>query len=324
MYNTIWRVVNADALVVGEALIDIVRSSEFVSDSTEFPGGSPLNVAIGLGRLGRSVRLLSRIGSDARGDRIGAHLAASEVDLVAGSVVAGPTSTADATVDAAGVAHYTFDLTWALPEGIAPAPALVAHTGSIAVTLEPGGTDVVDLMRRLRATSTVTYDPNPRPALIADADVARARIHEMVALADVVKSSDEDLRWLDAGRDDVAIARDWLALGPALVVVTRGGAGAVAVTANHTVEIPAPAVTVADTVGAGDAFMSGLIDALWERGLLGADRRHLLAEVDDADLTALLRYASATAALTVERPGADPPRRADRDQAVDRFFGAHR
>ncbi len=283
-----------------------------------------MNVAIGLGRLGRSVRLLSRIGSDARGDRIGAHLAASGVEVVAGSVVAGPTSTADATVDDAGVAHYTFDLTWSLPEDVAPAPALVVHTGSIAVTLEPGGTDVVDLVRRLRATTSVTYDPNPRPALIADADAARARIREMVALADVVKSSDEDLRWLDPDRDDVAIAREWLTLGPALVVVTRGGAGAVAVTANHTVEIPAPAVTVADTVGAGDAFMSGLIDALWERGLLGAHRRDALNGIDDADLTALLRYASATAALTVERPGADPPRRADRDHAVDRFFGARR
>lgn len=312
---------NETALVVGEALIDIVRSFDSGSDATEFPGGSPMNVAIGLGRLGRSVQLLTRIGSDARGERIVGHLGRSEVEVVDGSVVADATSTADAAIDADGVAHYTFELTWSLPAALEPEPALVVHTGSIAVTLEPGGTDVVDLVRGLRETTTVTYDPNPRPALIDDDAAARVRILEMVALADVVKSSDEDLRWLDPDRADVEIARDWLALGPAIVVVTRGGAGAVAVTAEYTVEIPAPAVTVADTVGAGDAFMSGLIDALWDRGLLGADRRELLRRVDAVDLTALLRAAAATAALTVERPGADPPRRAERDAAADRFFG---
>lgn len=308
------------ALVVGEALIDIVRSAEEPSETTEFPGGSPMNVAIGLGRLGRSVRLLSRIGSDARGDRITEHLAGSRVGLVDGSVVAEATSTADATVGADGVAHYTFDLTWSLPEPIEPPEALVIHTGSIAVTLDPGGAAVVDLVRRLGGSATVTYDPNPRPALIDDVGVARERIREMVALADVVKSSDEDLQWFDPGRADVDIARDWLASGPAIVVVTRGGAGAVAVTARHTVEIPALTVTVADTVGAGDAFMSGLLDALWDHDLLGADRRAALREVGADDLTALLRAAAATAALTVERPGADPPLRADRDRAIADYF----
>lgn len=326
------------ALVVGESLIDIVRpfvrpadqpadpgsDSGGGSDLTEFPGGSPMNVAIGLGRLGRSVRLLSRIGTDVRGDRIAAHLAQSHVELVEGTVVDDATSTADATIDAEGGAHYTFRLDWTLPATVDAGPALVVHTGSIAVTLEPGGTDVVELIRRLRPTATVTYDPNPRPALIEDMEVAHARIREMIALADVVKASDEDLGRLDSSRGDVAIARDWLRLGPAIVVVTRGSGGAVAVTADHTVEIPAPTVTVADTVGAGDAFMAGLIDALWDRGLLGADRREALRVVTEADLTELLRVAVATAAVTVARPGADPPNRTERDRAIDRFAAADR
>ncbi|MGM7422243.1 PfkB family carbohydrate kinase, partial [Cellulosimicrobium sp. CpK407] len=159
--------------------------------------------------------------------------------------------------------------------------------------------------------ATITYDPNARPALMGDPADARARIEALVALADVVKVSDEDLAWLVPGTDPVAVARDWLALGPALVVVTYGGEGALALTAAGEQRVTAPRVEVVDTVGAGDSFMGALLDGLWDAGLLGADRRDALRAVDTATLTRLLERCAAVAAVTVSRAGANPPRRAE-------------
>lgn len=320
------------AVVIGEALIDVVRWSDGSSSApVEYVGGSPLNVSVGLARLGRPVRFVTRVGNDERGRRIVDHLAESGVELAPGSMVEAETSTAYASIDAEGVAQYTFSLEWALPSesesaaGTTSAPTsdpILAHTGSIAVTLDPGGAAVVERIRALRANATITYDPNPRPSLISNVVETLERIRTMIALADVVKVADEDLRWLAPGRTDVDIAREWLGLGPAVVIVTRGGAGAVAVSPHHTVDIAAPSVTVADTVGAGDAFMSGLLDALWQLDLLGDDRREALRELDIDGLSTLLQIASTTAALTVAKPGADPPRRDERDRAVESFYGA--
>ena len=132
---------------------------------------------------------------------------------------------------------------------------------------------------------------------------------------DVVKASDEDLRWVDPSRSPEQIAQTWLALGPSIVAVTTGGAGAFAVCAAGTVRVAARQVEVVDTVGAGDAFMSGLIDALWSLGLLGADRRSELARIGLDALTGVLQTAVLSSALTVARAGADLPDRATRDAA---------
>ena len=159
-------------------------------------------------------------------------------------------------------------------------------------------------------SATISYDPNVRPSLIADGQLARQRIERLVERSDIVKVSDEDLHWLDPDRSPEQLARTWLALGPAIVVVTMGDQGAMAVCAAGEAGVPTRAVHVVDTVGAGDSFMIGLLDALWGLGLLGAQRRAELAGISIDALTTVLEAGSATAALTVGRAGADLPDRA--------------
>ncbi|MCA5892429.1 carbohydrate kinase [Isoptericola sp. NEAU-Y5] len=293
-------------LAVGEALVDVVHRPD--GTSAEHPGGSLANVALTLGRLGRDVRLATWLGADARGDAVRSWLGESHVEAAPGSDGAARTSVAQATLDASGAATYEFDLEWRVPAGVATdAGTLAVHTGSIAAVLEPGATDVRRLVEAARATSTITYDPNARPALMGDAADARPRIEELVALADVVKVSDEDLAWLVPGADPLDAARAWLRSGPAIVVVTCGGSGATALTEAGEVTVAAPAVDVVDTVGAGDSFMGALLDWLWGAGLLGAARRDALRGIDRDATARMLTRAAAVAAVTVSRAGANPP-----------------
>ena len=209
-----------------------------------------------------------------------------------------------------------FDLDWQLSGTPPVAPPLFVHTGSIAAVQDPGCLAVAALIDTYRVSATVTFDPNVRPSLIADRDLARERIEHLVERSDIVKVSEEDLRWIDPDRPPERIAQTWLALGPAIVAVTMADRGAAAVCAAGVARVPARPVQVVDTVGAGDAFMVGLIDALWGRGLLGAQRRAELAGLDLDALTAALEAASAAAALTVGRAGADLPDRAALDAAA--------
>lgn len=302
------------ALVIGEALIDIVRRGAEVIG--EHVGGSPLNVAVGLARLGRDVDFLTHIGGDERGRRIADHVEASGVRLVEGSTNAARTPTALATLDEQGSAEYEFDIEWQLTGTPEVGPPLVAHTGSIASVLEPGCRATAALLDAYHPSGTVTFDPNVRPALIEDADAARARIDRLIERSDVVKASDEDMRWLDPGRTPEQIAQTWLSLGPSIVAVTMGGHGSFALCAQGMVRLPAFQVDVVDTVGAGDAYMTGLIDALWTLGLLGAERRRDLARIGTDQLTDVVRAAAMSSALTVSQPGADLPDRSTRDAAL--------
>lgn len=291
----------ARGLVIGEALIDIVDGR------SEHVGGSPLNVAVGLAKLGRGVDFLTHIGTDAHGRRIGDYLKNVGVHLVPGSSDAAHTSTATATVAADGSATYEFDLDWRL-EGTPPVPPpLFVHTGSIAAVREPGCLAVAALLDAYRVSATVTFDPNARPSVIVDRDQACERIDNLVARADVVKVSDEDLRWLAPDRAPEDTARAWLACGPAIVALTQGARGAVAFCAAGQTGVPAKPVDVVDTVGAGDAFMVGLLDRLWELSLLGGDRRDELRRIGLDTLTSALDVAAMASALTVARAGADLP-----------------
>ena len=290
-------------LVIGESLIDIVEPDEHV-------GGSPLNVAVGLGRLGREIDFLTHIGDDPHGKRIVDYAKAAGVQLVSGSQAADRTSTARLTVGDDGSADYVFNLDWQLSGTPPVPPPLFVHTGSIAAVQEPGCLAVAALVDAYRVSATVTFDPNVRPSLIADRDLARQRIERLVEHSDIVKVSEEDLRWLDPDRPLEQVAQTWLALGPAVVAVTCADRGAMAICAAGEARVPARPAQVIDTVGAGDSFMVGLIDALWDRGLLGAQRRVELAGLDLEALTAALNEATAAAALTVGRAGADLPDRA--------------
>jgi fructokinase len=296
------------ALVIGEALIDIVQRDGRVQG--EHVGGSPLNVAVGLGRLDRDVDFLTHIADDERGRRIVAYVEASGVRLAPGSINAARTPTAAATIDDNGAATYTFDIDWQLSGTPEVAPPLIAHTGSIAGFLDPGCLATAALLDAYRLAATISFDPNVRPALIDDRDQAIARIDRLVEKADVVKASDEDLHWIDPTRTPEQIATAWQSLGPSIVAVTMGGHGAFAVCAAGTVHVEARHVQVIDTVGAGDSFMTGLIDALWSLNLLGADKRKELARIGVDTLDGVLRTATLASAITVSRAGADLPDRA--------------
>lgn len=300
------------ALVIGESLIDIVSRPDDAARGTaaaEHVGGSPCNVAFGLARLGRPVQFATQFADDRYGNMIRKHLESSHVgmDFVA---PLSKTSTAKAIIDETGAAKYEFDIHWSLPPVVLEKPPMLMHTGSIAAFLEPGADAVATTIAE--AQCAVTFDPNVRPNLITDAARARARIDSFVAAADVVKASDEDLAWYapEASADDVV--RDWLARGPSMVVVTKGKDGAFGVCRGGEVQVRPPKVEVVDTVGAGDAFMTGILDSIWERGLLGGD----LSRVSKDDLEGVLTDAAVVSALTVSKAGADLPTRETRDAFV--------
>lgn len=286
--------------MIGEALIDIVAGAT----RTEHVGGSPLNVAVGLARLGRGVDFLTHIGDDPPGRRIADYVKAAGVQLVSGSVDAARTSTAVATIGADGSATYSFDLDWQLSGTPPVPPPLFVHTGSIAAVREPGCLAVAALLDAYRVSATITFDPNVRPSLIVDREQARDRVAKFVQRSDLVKVSDEDLHWLAPDRLPRDTARGWLASGPAVVVVTMGAQGALALCAAGEVAVPARPVQVVDTVGAGDAFMVGLLDSLWEHGLLGGDRRNALHQIGLDALTSALDAAALRSALAIGHAGA--------------------
>ncbi|HWJ11344.1 MAG TPA: PfkB family carbohydrate kinase [Nocardioides sp.] len=296
-------------LVAGEALIDIVERPG--QAAVELPGGSCANVALALGRLGWAPRLATALGADARGDRLRTWLADSGVSVDAVVPPSGRTSTAAAVLDAGGAAHYEFDLSWALPR-VDDSRYDALHVGSIASVLDPGARDVGDLVHRVRRHALVSFDPNARPAITPDAAAARARVEELVAVSDVVKVSDEDLGWYFPGVDPADAAAAWSALGPALVVVTRGGTGATVLRPGGVrLDVPGVPATVADTIAAGDTFTAGLLDALLTAGIHGPGSSARLSDLGDDAVTAAVRHAHAAAAITVSRPGADPPTRAE-------------
>ncbi|EWT03086.1 kinase [Intrasporangium oryzae NRRL B-24470] len=299
-------------LVIGEALIDAVTTA--TGEHAEHVGGSPANVAFGLAALDHPVDLATWIATDERGLRIEDVCRSRGITLTPGSLGAPFTSVADARLDATGAATYTFDLEWQL----AAVPDLTSyahvHTGSIAVVLEPGGSAVRATLAAARGTATISYDPNARPTLMGAPEVARRLIEEAIASADVVKLSDEDVAWLCPGETIDEALTGWAALGPALLVVTRGGEGAI-VRLGRTGEeraLAATPVTVVDTVGAGDSFMAGLVSGLLDAGLLGgAEARDRLRAASMDDVLPAVERALLTGARTVARAGAHAPVRAD-------------
>jgi fructokinase len=311
-------------LTLGESLMDVIESvGEHGSPdrTTEHPGGSPMNIAFGLGRLGRRVTLVTDIGSDARGRLLRTHLESAGVVLAPGSIRAGRTSTATARLRADGSADYVFDLHWTLPAGFVSTDssfdtAQIVHAGSIGAFLEPGGSGVAALLSELAARPDpplITFDPNIRPSILPDHAAVLRRFERIAASATVVKLSDEDALWLYPAADlDAATARI-LQLGATLVVVTCGSGGALLATRAERLLVPGMPVEVADTIGAGDSFLSALIDRLASLLDEGAtteairDGQALSAE----RLTTMGEFAVRCAAITVSRNGADPPTRAD-------------
>ncbi|MFF2960107.1 carbohydrate kinase [Streptomyces sp. NPDC057963] len=302
-----------DPLVIGECVADIVRLPG-AADRVH-PGGSPANVAYGLARLGHGATLLTQLGPDDNGRLLRDHLAGAGVEVRTDGAAA-PTPSAAVTLDSGGRASYTFEITWTLAPVTLDRPPRHVHTGSLATVMEPGAATVLAAVESLRTSATVSYDPNVRPELMGDHDAAVRKAERCVALSDVVKASDEDLEWLYPDLDPQEAAERWLATGPAVVLVTRGGDGALAVLPGGQVTVGALPTHVVDTVGAGDAFMSGTLHALTAHGLLGPDGRERLRSLDRATVTDVLRHAAACAAVTVARAGANPPDEAELKAAL--------
>ncbi|MBO3662816.1 carbohydrate kinase family protein [Microbacterium stercoris] len=283
----------ACVLVIGEALVDIVVSAE---GRTEHPGGSPANVALGLGRRGRDVALLTRLGRDPHASRIVRHLERSGVTVLAESFTSAPTSTALATLHGDGSARYEFDIEWDLPPVPPHVEPALLHTGSLGAFLEPGASKLLRYLEETPAAA-ISFDPNIRPDLIRDHSAAVEQFEAIAERSTIVKLSDEDAGWL---YPDLSI-REALgrirAIGPRLVAATLGADGALLRSASESVDVPGVLTPIADTIGAGDTFMTSLID----------DYLTYQGELDTERLSLLGVRAATAAAITVSRPGADLP-----------------
>ncbi len=304
-------------VVVGENVMDLLPTRHGPDVLRAAPGGGPANTALAAARLGTPTRLLARIGADGFGALIRERLLAGGLDPAGLVAAEEPSALALATLGADGAARYDFrmddaaDWRWRpgeLPGTLEPGVRAL-HAASIALFREPGASRIEALLRREhgRGQVTVSLDPNIRADVVGDPAEARALALRHAAQAHVVKASDEDLAFLHPGLTPEEAAHALAALGPALVVVTLGADGAFALSHGVTAAVPAPRVTVVDTVGAGDSFMGALLHRLDLDGRLGERPRSRLTGLTEADLTELLTYAVTAAAHTVTRVGADPP-----------------
>jgi len=303
--------------VIGEAIVDLIPGPQprsFVAS----PGGSPFNVAVGLARRGLATALMARLGDGVFGRLLRDQARAEGILLDAAPHAAELATLAVVSLDADAQASYDFyadgtaDWQWTAAEiSRVPAATAVLHFGSLASWTAPGAEHILGLAGRLRERGDVlvSYDPNIRAGLLRDRGHGRDLAERAVRRAHLVKASADDIAWLYPGQGAPDVARRWLELGAALVVITAGAAGADAFSpTGPPLHRPARDVPVVDTVGAGDAFAAGLIGALVEQG------RHQPAELARgaaAPLAAAVDEAIISAALTCQRPGADPPTAAE-------------
>lgn len=300
-------------LSCGEALIDMLPRTTTLGEPAFSPyaGGAVFNTAIALGRLGAPSAFFSGISNDMLGQILTETLEASKVDTSLTARSDRPTTVAFVKL-VEGQATYAFydENTAGRLLAQSELPALPASVdtlffGGISLVNDPAASTYEALQARESATRVTMIDPNIRPGFIAGKESEyRARIERMIARADIVKLSDEDLHWLMGGGDLSALARQILEKGPKIVFVTEGSVGARAITATQNRFVSATRVTVADTVGAGDTFNAGALCALHEAGAL---TKAALGSISDATLDAALTLGTRAAAITVSRAGANPP-----------------
>jgi len=299
-------------LCCGEALIDFLprETREGALAFQPFAGGSVFNTAIALGRLAAPAGFFGGLSTDFFGDQLREALSASRVDYSLAPVSERYTILAFVKL-IAGQARYSF-----IDEGSAcrmiaisdlpPLDAAVTaiHMGSFPLIAEPSGSTLEALVGSEHGRRVINFDPNIRPSLVRDRQAYLDRIARVSAMADIIKLSDEDLAWITGGTDVEAFARTKIDHGAKILVLTRGANGAIAFTRDYRCEVLGKPVKVADTVGAGDTFSAGFLAALWRSGKLSKDA---IARLDEASLGDALGFATRAAAITVSRPGADPP-----------------
>jgi fructokinase len=302
-------------VVSGEALMDVFDAGATATGQSLDAriGGSPLNVAVGLARLGQPAAFFGGIGRGFLGDRLQQALAAEGVDLRCVRRVDAPTTLGLVGLDARGVADYAFygdgaaDRALTLADlSVVPEAATAYHFGSYAMVVQPVGGTYRALVQREWQRSVVAHDVNVRTNVQPDLAVWRDSVDFMAAHSALLKLSDEDFERLYPGAAPQALAERWLAQGVALVVMTRGGQGAWAWTAAGRLDVAPVPVQLVDTVGAGDSFQAALLSGLAERGLL---HREGIARLTPDVLGEVTAFAASSAALTCSRRGADLPRR---------------
>ncbi|MBZ9740986.1 MULTISPECIES: carbohydrate kinase family protein [unclassified Mesorhizobium] len=299
-------------LCCGEALIDMLPRTTTQDEPAFAPyvGGAVFNSAIALGRLGAPAGFFSGLSSDLFGGQFRDALGASKVSSTYAHTSPRPTTLAFVRLNN-GQATYTFydENTAGRMLTIEDLPQLGGEIeamlfGAISLISEPAGSAYEEFMRREHEARVMMLDPNIRPNFIPDKAKHLRRIREMMAMADIVKLSDEDLNWFDEAGSHEDVVRNWLDRGPKLIVVTHGSEGAVGYSKQHRVTVMPETVKVVDTVGAGDTFNAGILASLHEQGLLTKTAISSLSE--DAIRKALALGAKA-AAVTVSRAGANPP-----------------
>ena len=290
--------------VAGEALIDLIPNS--TGNRAPKVGGGPANTSKAIARLGYETSFIGGLSSDSYGLMIEEELKSSGVDLAVSYRGHEPTALAIATLDDKGAASYEFELkgtaTFAFDESWLPSgEADVIHIGSVATMLEPGASELLKWARSKSAP--IIFDPNVRPSIESNKDLYRASVERWIDVASIVKLSEDDLDWLYG---DESVVKTWFDRGVALVVVTRGDKGLSALGSDFRVDIPAVSVEVVDTVGAGDTIGAVLVEGILE---------HELSGLSGANLFKVLERAAKAAAITCSRSGANPPWKAELDEA---------
>jgi fructokinase len=313
-------------LSCGDALIDFlpVKSVDGRDAVVPVVGGSCLNVAVGMARLGAPAGFVGGISTDLFGRMIADHAIASQVELRYATRSEHQTTLAFVRT-VAGEPQYAFydeattSRNWVYRHGSIPFDEIEAiHVGSTTLADDKGAAQALAMLQDARGSVIVSFDPNCRPKLVRHKAHYVERMNTFAATADIVRMSDVDFEFLYGGGDYTGRAKLFIEAGASLVVVTRGIKG---VQAWHkeagAVEVQAPTVDVVDTIGAGDSFQAALLFAL---RAIGRIETEALAQMNSDELSRALSFASSCAAFTCGRAGADPPRQSDVGTALSRLL----
>jgi fructokinase len=314
-------------LSCGDALVDFlpVKCVDGRDAAVPVAGGSCLNIAVGMARLGAPAGFVGGISNDLFGRIIADHALTSEVDLRYATRSEHQTTLAFVR-HVGGEPHYAFydeataSRNWTYRRGSIPFDQIEAiHVGSTTLANDQGAAQALAMIEDAGGSTTISFDPNCRPNLVRHKVRYVDQMDAFAAAADIVRMSDVDFEYLYGGRDQGEKAKSLVADGAGLVVVTRGIRGAQAWhAAAGLVEVEAPTTDVVDTIGAGDSFQAALLFAL---RAIGRIKRGALTEMSSDELYRALSFASICAALTCGRAGADPPRQSDVGPALSRLVG---
>lgn len=290
-------------LVLGEALIDLVPVDGDGNVQAAQFGGAPANVAVGLARLGSPVAFAGGLGGDGFARTIEERMRTAGVDLALCARSALPTAlaVADPGTDGTGYHFHLGDTaTFRLPDLSAQAGRFGAvYVGGLAAVVDPGAEAVRATAEAAAAHSLLVVDPNVREDRTLDPERSLALLRELCGLAHVVKASDEDLARLWPGADPEDTCAD-LAADGRLVVMTRGARGSTAYTPTAPpVSVAATPVEVVNTIGAGDAFLAGMLNRLGAGGAFAG-------ATGVQEVEAMLAHASDVAASVCARAGTEP------------------